>query len=82
MLGGSVPAYNTSTSSSGGHGFYVVADQAVARLGARSEARQVGVFGSLVAACAAAASPALKSAQAVSSSRSASPRSAALHAPM
>jgi len=57
VLGGSVPAYNTSTSSSGRHGFYVVADQAVARLGARSEARQVGVFGSLVAAPDQAVSP-------------------------
>jgi len=42
VLGGSVPAYNTNTSSSGRHGFYVVADQAVATLGARSEGRQVG----------------------------------------
>ena len=57
VLGGSVPAYSTGTSSSGRHGLYLVADQALARFGARDGGRQVGVFGSLVAAPDQAVSP-------------------------
>ena len=57
LLGGSVPAYTTGSSTSGRHGFYLVAYQAIARLGGRGEGRQLGVFGSLVAAPNEAVSP-------------------------
>jgi porin len=57
VLGGSVPAYTTSISASGRHGFYLVADQALARFGDRADGRQLGVFGSLVAAPDQAVSP-------------------------
>lgn len=57
MLGGSVPAYGSTSSQAGRHGFYLVADQALARLGASNEGRQVWVFGSLVAAPDQAVSP-------------------------
>ena len=50
VLGGEVPAYDSTSTSGGRHGFYVVADQAIARLGAKEEGRQVGIFGSLVTA--------------------------------
>ena len=57
VLGGSVPAYNTASSSTGRHGFYLVADQALARLGSKATGRQVGMFGSLVVAPDQAVSP-------------------------
>ncbi len=57
VLGGTVQAYDSTASRGGRHGFYLVADQAVARLGAPAEGRQVGVFGSLVSAPDQAVSP-------------------------
>ncbi len=50
VLGGEVPAFDSSATAGGRHGFYVLADQAIARLGAKEEGRQVGIFGSLVTA--------------------------------
>lgn len=50
VLGGEVQAYDSNDSAGGRHGFYLVADQALARLGAREEGRHVGMFGSLVSA--------------------------------
>ena len=57
FLGGTVEAFNSSTTKGGRHGFYLVADQALVRLGAPVEGRQVGVFGSLVHAPDQAVSP-------------------------
>ena len=57
VLGGAVPAYNSTAQRSGRHGVYAVADQAVARLGSPEEGRQVGVFGSVVVAPDQAVSP-------------------------
>ncbi len=56
-LGGTVPAYDSTRTRGGRHGFYLVADQALTRLGARAEGRQLGVFGSLVTAPNEAVSP-------------------------
>lgn len=50
QLGGTVAAYDSTATAAGRHGFYLVADQAVARLGSRETDRQLGVFGSLVSA--------------------------------
>lgn len=50
VLGGEVPAYGSGTPATGRHGFYLVADQALARLGNPGDGRQLGVFGSLVSA--------------------------------
>jgi|LakMenE01Jun11ns_1017448.scaffolds.fasta_scaffold9953115_4 porin len=55
MLGGAVTAYDGGERS-GRHGFYVVADQAIHRLGSGG-IRQLGWFGSLVAAPDEAVSP-------------------------
>ncbi|MFM7361404.1 MAG: carbohydrate porin [Cyanobium sp.] len=56
VLGGAVPAYNDGGLRSGRHGFYLVADQAITRLGSGGN-RQLGWFGSLVAAPDEAVSP-------------------------
>ncbi len=50
VLGGAVPAYDSTSTRGGRHGFYLVADQAIARLGPQTGGRQLGVFGSLVTA--------------------------------
>jgi len=50
QLGGRVAAYESTATTAGRHGFYLVADQAVVRLGTRETGRQLGVFGSLVSA--------------------------------
>ncbi|WP_411868339.1 carbohydrate porin [Vulcanococcus limneticus] len=57
VLGGSVPAYDSTQTRGGRHGFYLVGDQALTRLGAKAEGRQLGVFGSLVTAPDEAVSP-------------------------
>lgn len=49
-LGGTVRAFDSTASAGGRHGYYLVADQAVARLGPRESGRQLGLFGSLVSA--------------------------------
>jgi porin len=56
-LGGNAPVLNSATTAGGRHGFYLVADQAVSRLGAPSEGRQLGLFASLVHAPATTVSP-------------------------
>jgi porin len=56
VLGGAVPAYNDGGMRTGRHGFYLVADQAITRLGGGGD-RQLGWFGSLVAAPDEAVSP-------------------------
>jgi porin len=56
-LAGAVPAYGRSVNAGGRHGFYLVADQAIARYGEPTEGRQLGVFGSLVTAPNASVSP-------------------------
>ncbi|MCS5699430.1 carbohydrate porin [Cyanobium sp. FGCU-52] len=50
VLGGEVQAFDSTTTTGGRHGFYAVADQAIARLGTKADGRQVGIFGSLVTA--------------------------------
>jgi porin len=57
VLGGTVQAYDTTTTRGGRHGFYLVADQAIARLGSGADGRQLGLFGSLVSAPDQAVSP-------------------------
>jgi len=56
-LAGAVPAYDRSVNAGGRHGFYLVADQALARYGEPAQGRQLGVFGSLVSAPNASVSP-------------------------
>ncbi len=56
-LAGAVPAYDRSVNAGGRHGFYLVADQALARYGEPAQGRQLGVFGSVVSAPNASVSP-------------------------
>ena len=51
-----MPAYDRGSERSGRHGFYLVADQAITRLG-QGDTRQLGWFGSLVTAPDDAVSP-------------------------
>ena len=57
VLGGDVKRYDSTRSSSGRGGVYVVADQVIVRFGGADENRHLGVFGSLVVAPDEAVSP-------------------------
>ncbi|MFN5698241.1 MAG: carbohydrate porin [Cyanobacteriota bacterium] len=57
VLGGPAQPNDATPASGSRHGFYLVADQMVTRLGTGADGRQVGVFGSLVSAPDQAVSP-------------------------